>query len=188
MEILKYIEKEKRKIEKQKESKEKRIEDLKIKIKKLEKKVNTETEKESVIVRSEAKIKVFKNRIKVIELESIDELDKEYIKEAADKNIEELSSDLIIKNKKILGKIYYLFSELVENIEEAKESHAKLRRSLDINGIQGYYKNQFEQGGRLRDLRTGGLNVTKDNISVSLEKNLGFGTMQNLTIYKKDFE
>lgn len=187
MEILKYVEKEIGKIEKQKENKALRIEKIKKEIKRLENKVNTETEKESVIVKSEAKIKVLKNRIKIIELESIEELDKEFIKIAAEKEIIKLDEDLKVKNKRILEKIYYLLKEMAEHQENAKEKHSKLERSLRVNRIQGYFEGQFEQEGRLRSIYISP-EVKSDTQGVYLEKNRGFGIVNKLNIYKKDFQ
>lgn len=187
MEILKYIEKEKGKIEKQKESKEKRIEDLKIKIKKLEKKVNTETEKESVIVRSEAKIKVFKNRIKVIELESIGELDKEYIIKETDKNIEQLNADLKENNKKNLKKIYDILEEMAIYQDKSNDDYLKLIRVLRNERIQGYFNGQFEVGRSPRNFHISEV-VKKDNAGVYLELNRGYGVINKLNLYKKDFK
>jgi hypothetical protein len=188
VEILKYIDKKVGEIEKQKNNKEMRIGEIKDEIKKLENKVNTETEKESVIVKSEAKIKVLKNRMKIIELETIEELDKEYIKSVADKDIQKLSSDLGERNKKILKKVYYLLEEIAENQEQAETKHSTLRIKLYANQIQGYFSGQFEQGGRLRELYKGSLEIKKNNQWVSLEKNESYGSVQKLTIAKKDVE
>lgn len=187
MEILKYIEKEIGKIEKQKENKESRMEKIRKEIKKLENKVNTEIENENIIVKSEAKIKVLKNRIKVIELESIEELDKEFIKKAAETEIIKLNEDLEVKNKKMLEKIYNFLKEMAEYQESAKDKHLKLERLLRVNRIQGYFEGQFEQEGRIRNIYVSP-EVKSDAQGVYLEKNKGFGIIHKFDIYKKDFQ
>lgn len=188
MEILNYIDKETEKIEKQKQNKSYRIAKLGSDIKKLENKLNRETEKETVIIKSEAKIKLFKNRIKIIELETIEELDKEYIKTVSDKDIQKLSSDLTIKHKKILEEIYYKLKEMAVNQKDAEEKYRILKQKLYVNQIQGHFENQFEQGGSLRQLYISPVNVKSTDQSVYLEKSLGLSGIQKIRLSKEDFE
>ncbi len=187
MEILKYINKEVSKIDKQVRNKEVKISKLKNEIKNLKNKIDSETEKEIVIVRSQAKIKVLENKLKNIETEVIPQLDKEYIIAHADKEIIELNKDIKEKDRKTMKKIYSLLKELECHHENAKDNYMKLSRTLRNNKIQGHFEDFFPQGKPLRLLHFTN-EITSDSSLVKITKHLGFGDTYKFAISKKDFE
>lgn len=180
MDILKYIDKKNAEILKKKQAKDKKKEEIKEKIEELEAKVNGEVENVAVIVKSEAKIKILKNKLKKIEEEPpVEGLDEKYIIEEVDKIVTKLSSDLEKKGKDKIEKIYNLIKEMAEEEEEAEKKHSTLKRVL---------KNNKVTDREIKNLYFNPYRVKNDRGYVTISKSLGYEREHKLVLNPSDFK